>query len=154
MVIENTTSYHDTKLRLHDLVTFSKISSIELISEQIGIDEETIKEFLQDLVDEGSIIGTLTEDGKRFYLSDVKISTAPIVTHEEYATKPQVKTTKHAKVISLTGIVMMVLGSILRSFVAIDIRFDNVGTAVFMLGIVVLVVGWMLISRANPPQKI
>jgi len=155
MVVDETPQYNnDLKHKLHDLVALDKISSIEMISEQIGADEETTREWLSELVEEGSISGTLSEDGARFYSSDLKVSTAPIVAHEELLAKKKSIKSYHAKLLAITGIIMLILGTIVRSLRTIDFRFDNVGIAIYFIGLAIMIVGWILISRANPPEKI
>ncbi len=153
MVVDNTShSYNDTKLKLHDLVSIYKMSSIEMISEQIGLDEETTKEYLQELVEEGSISGSISADGTRFFLSGITISSTPTVPHEEIPMVTGFHSSRQALAITLTGLIMIIAGSITRGLASIDFRFDNVGTAVFMMGLLILIVGWVLYSKANPPQ--
>ena len=155
MVVDHTSPYDDNlKFKLHELVAHGKMSSIEMISEQVGADEETTRDVLQELVEEGSISGVLSEDGTRFYSTDLRRTTAPIVPHDEYVLKNDVHDSKQGKIIAVTGIILLILGAIVRGLRTIDFRFDNVGTAVFMIGFIVLVVGWVLFSRANPPERV
>ena len=155
MVVDQTSQYNnDLKHRLHDLIALDKISSIEMISEQIEADEETTREWLHELVEEGSISGTLSEDGTRFFTSELKVSTAPIVPHEEHISQRKFIKSYHAKLLAITGIIMLILGTIVRELRTIDFRFDNVGIAIYFIGLGIMVVGWILISRANPPEKI
>ncbi|TFG29469.1 hypothetical protein EU527_15850 [Candidatus Thorarchaeota archaeon] len=155
MVVDHSLPYlTDVKGKLHDLVELGKVSSIEMISELIAADEDTTKGLLHELLDEGSIHGKFSSDGRRFFLTNVKVSQAPIILQEECFTETKPTDTKTAKIIAVTGLMMLILGSITRNLANIDFRFDNLGTSVFMIGLVVLVVGWILVSRANPPQKI
>lgn len=148
-------SYDNTKSRLHKLVALGRISSIKLISDYLEVQEEIVKEYILDLVRDGLVDGIFCPDGTRFFLSNVKTSTAPVISSDTEPV-PEIKRadTKHGKIITITGLVMFFLGSFIRIFASVDIRFDNLGTAVFMLGLPVLIAGWMLYSRANPPSKI
>ncbi|TFG33583.1 hypothetical protein EU527_07570 [Candidatus Thorarchaeota archaeon] len=155
MVVDHTSQYYsDMKVKLHEIIALGRVSSIEMISEQIGVEEEIVREYLQDLVEEGSIEGSLSSDGTRFFLADVKVSIAPVISNVDYGPEMKVADTKLAKIITLSGFIIIILGAIIRGFSSIDFRFDNVGTALFMIGLFTLIVGWIQISRANPPSRI
>jgi hypothetical protein len=48
MIIDQKSSdYHDIKTRLYELVALSKISSLEMVCESTGIDEDSARELLQ-----------------------------------------------------------------------------------------------------------
>lgn len=155
MVIDHKSLTHDdTKSKLYETVVHGKVSSLEMISNLTGMEEELVREAIEALVQDGSLQGTFTIDGKRFFLSDVKTSSAPIAyTHDA---KHEIKraNTKGAKLVALTGVIMLVIGHILRSLIAIHPGMDNAGTAIFMLGIVVLIAGWYQFSRLEPPSNL
>jgi hypothetical protein len=100
---------HESRMGIVQLVTDYKMSSISMISEQLGIDENTTREYLQELVNEGELKGFLTEDGCRFFKSDAQITSAPIVgLHQELI--QETYDTRLGKLIFLSGIVLIVLG--------------------------------------------
>ena len=144
----------DLKTKLYETVTVGKVSSLEMISNLTGLDEELIREAIEELVDEGSLAGTFAADGKRFFLSDVKTSDAPIASARDMGLEIKRVDTKNAKYVGITGVVMLIFGQILRSLVAIHPGMDNAGTAFFMLGLGVLIVGWYQYSRLQPPSNI
>ena len=155
MVIDQkTVNNDDLKTRLYETVTVGKVSSLKMISNLTGLDEELIREAIEELVDEGSLAGTFAADGKRFFLSDVKTSDAPIASARDMGLEIKRVDTKNAKYVGITGVVMLIFGQILRSLVAIHPGMDNAGTAFFMLGLGVLIVGWYQYSRLQPPSNI
>jgi hypothetical protein len=155
MVIDHRLSeYQELRTKLHDIVSVAKISSVEMICEQTGIDEDSARTLLQDLVNAQVVSGRFSEDGKRFFLSDVKISDAPVISREERNLEIKKTNTKTAKLIGLGGFFTLILGWILRGLTGIHQGMENAGVALFMIGFVVMTVGWIQCSRFNPPEKL
>ena len=155
MVIDHKSiNNEELKSRLYETVAIGKVSSLEMISDLTGLDENLIREAIEELVNDGSLDGTFAADGKRFFLSGVKTSKAPIAVESD--TGPEIKTvdTKNAKYVGIIGVAMLIFGQILRSLIAIHPGMDNAGTAFFMLGLVVLIVGWYQYSRLQPPTNL
>lgn len=155
MVIESKSLNHENiESTLFDTVVLRKISSLEMISNLTGIDEEIVYDTIESLVEVGSLEGSFTDDKKRFFLSDVKTSDAPVLDNHDAG--PEIKNldTKSAKAVVLLGVVMLVSGQILRGLVAVHTGMESAGTAIFMIGLVVLFAGWLQFSRLNPVSKI
>ncbi|TFG27849.1 hypothetical protein EU528_12130 [Candidatus Thorarchaeota archaeon] len=155
MVIDhNSPNQEDQKSRLYETVAIGKVSSIEMISNLTGLNEKYIQEAIEELVSEGTLEGSFTADGKRFFLSDVKTSSAPIADTQDTGLEIRKTDTKNAKLVGITGVIMLVVGQILRSLISIHPGMDNAGTSIFMLGLVILIVGWYQYSRLEPPSNI
>ncbi len=155
MVIESKSINHeDIESTIYDTVVFGKISSLEMISNLTGIDADIVYDTIESLVDTGSLEGSFTVDNKRFFLSDVKTSEAPIVDTHDAGLEMKSADTRSAKAIALLGVVMLVLGQILRGLVAVHTGMESAGTAIFLLGLVVLFAGCLQFSRLNPVTKI
>jgi hypothetical protein len=153
MIVERASSTPlDLKTRLCQVVVENKISSIEKLSELTGFEEEDTRQALQDLVSEGSLAGSFTEDGSRFFLSDVKVSDAPILAPADVGPEIQVIDTKVPKTVVITGIILLVAGFVIRGLTVLGEIAENGGAAVIMVGMAVLIVGWMMFSRLNPPS--
>ncbi|MFW9981531.1 MAG: hypothetical protein ACFFE3_06425, partial [Candidatus Thorarchaeota archaeon] len=142
------------KTRLCQIVRESKISSIEKLSNLVGAQEEEAMQALQELVSEGSLNGSFTEDGRRFFLSDIRVSSAPIVGPADLGLEIEVKDTKLAKSVFIIGLVLIVSGYIIRGLTGIDELIQNVGFGILMIGLATLIAGWMMFSRKNPPENI
>ena len=79
MIIDKSSSeLIDLKTRLYQIVAENKISSLDMMSDIIGTDEELVRSVLEELVDEGALEGSFTPDGQRFFLTEVTVSTAPL----------------------------------------------------------------------------
>jgi hypothetical protein len=138
-----------------DLVDLVKrnVSSIDMLSSQLGISPEETQKLLLDLVREGRLAGRLTADGARFFRSDAKTSDAqtiaavPELEFEKQDTKPGI-------FIMLSGIVMFIIGNLL---VNTSVEFGTlwgVGSALLFGGPLVLIAGLLYVSMKNPPQKL
>ncbi len=151
MVIESKSINHENiESTLYDTVVSSKISSLEIISNRTGIDEEIVYDTIESLVEIGSLEGSFTDDKKRFFLTDVKTSDAPILDNHDAGLEMKSADTKSAKAVALLGIVMFVSGQILRGLVAVHTGMESACTAIFMIGLVVLFAGWLRFRRLNP----
>ncbi|MHA2081869.1 MAG: hypothetical protein ACW99H_12075, partial [Candidatus Thorarchaeota archaeon] len=117
-------------------------------------DEEQIRFILEELLDERALEGSFAPDGQRFFLLDVTVSTAPIAPTKDDGYAIEYADTNVPKLVFLVGIVMMIVGLIVRGFVTLNGLMEPIGTAVFMLGIIVMAGGWFMISKANPPSNI
>jgi hypothetical protein len=154
MIIEHSSSSPiELKSRLCQVVLENKISSIEKLSVLTGMEEEEARIVLQELVSEGSLSGKFTEDGLRFFLSDVKVSEAPIHAPADIEPEIEVKDTRVPKIVVLSGIILMAVGYILRGITTMGDIMENAGGAVFLVGLAVLLVGWLMFSRLNPPSE-
>lgn len=154
MIIEHSSSNPvELKTRLCQIVLENKISSIETLSEITGTEEEDARVALYELVSEGSLNGSFTEDGSRFFLSDIKVSDAPIIGPVDLGPEIEVQDSKLSKTVVISGIIMMAVGYLLRGLVAMGEIIVNSGSVLFMIGLAVLVGGWMMFSKINPPSN-
>ncbi|NHI90262.1 MAG: hypothetical protein EAX87_12120 [Candidatus Thorarchaeota archaeon] len=144
----------DLKARLLHIITNEKISSLNMISSLTETDESQIRSILEELVDEGTLEGAFTEDGQRFFLSDIKVSSAPLAPNQDEGYSVKKVDTKLGKVVFMSGLVMMGAGYIARGLTTISTVMDSVGSAAVMIGFVVLIGGWLMITRADPPSNL
>lgn len=129
----------DTRMGLTRLVAEQNMSSVTMISEELGIDEDTARVYLQDLVEKGELSGYITEDGSRFFKRDVHMTSAPIVaSHEEWI--PETHDTKLGKVIFVVGIALVIAGQAVPRLLVNDFSI-GMGAALAMLGFVALLGG-------------
>ncbi len=154
MIIDKSSSeLIDLKTRLYQIVAENKISSLDMMSDMVGTDEELIRVSLEELVNEGNLEGSFTPDGQRFFLSEVSVSTAPVAETKDSGYVIEEADTRNGRFVLISGIVMMIAGSIIRGLITITEVLETVGSAVFMVGLGVLIVGWLMISRAQPPSN-
>lgn len=144
----------DLKSRIYHIIMNEKISSLRMISRMSGTDEVKARSILDELVGEGTLEGAFTEDGQRFFLSDIKVSSAPISPTQDEGFSIKKVDTKLGNVVLISGVVMMFAGYVARGLVTISTMMESIGSAVIMIGLVVLIVGWLMITRADPPSNL
>ena len=119
----------EMKTRLCQVVLENRISSIERLSQLTGMDEEEAKTALEELVSEGSLAGKFSDDGSRFFLSDIKVSDAPILGPADTGPEIVVKDTKVSKMVALSGFILMIGSSILRGITIMGESMEKVNKA-------------------------
>ncbi|MHA2003649.1 MAG: hypothetical protein ACW960_06020 [Candidatus Thorarchaeota archaeon] len=129
------------------------VSSIDMLSSQLGMSPEETQKILLELVDAGKLAGKLTADGSRFFRSDVKTSEAPIIPSTP---EPEIqkKGAKPGVFIMLSGIILFVVGNLL---VNLNLEFSilwGLGSALLLAGPLVLITGLFYVSMMNPPQEL
>ena len=154
MAIDNApTGNVDLKAQVYQAVAQQKISSLDKIAQIVGSSEDLTREAIVDLMAEGSLQGSMTEDGRRFFLSNVKVSDAPVaIKHEEY--KIAEPDTRLGKTVFAGGIATMIAGFVLRGLLTINPVLEHVGAGVLLIGMVILVAGWLHVSRSIPPEDL
>ena len=143
----------EMKTRLCQVVLENRISSIERLSQLTGMEEEEARSAIQELVSEGSLEGKFSDDGSRFFLSDVKVSDAPTLGPADTGPEIVIKDTRVSKTVALSGFIFIIAGYILRGFTLLGQSMENVGVMIIMLGLAVLIVGVSMFSRLNPPSN-
>jgi len=145
--------YHNHRERLYELVAQGKISSVDLICKQSGMDEDSARELLTELIEDGSLNGDFSEDGSRFFLSDVKVSDAPVLFRNDELEIEEVNTSS-AKIVAITGLAALILGWIFQRLTGIHPGMANAGVALVMVGLIVMTAGCIQFSRYNPPDNL
>jgi hypothetical protein len=155
MIIDKSSSEPiDMKTILYQIIAENKVSSLRMISDMVGTDDEQTRSMIEELVGEGALEGSFTSDGQRFFLSDVEVSTAPLAPTKDQGYDIEKADTKQGKLVLISGIVMMIVGYIVRGFTFLFEIAGQVGTGTLMLGLAVLIIGWLMITRADPPSNI
>ncbi|MFX1579547.1 MAG: hypothetical protein ACFFBJ_07845 [Promethearchaeota archaeon] len=155
MIIDkSSTEPIDLKTRLYTLVAENKMSSLDRISGMVGTDEEEVRAMLKELVSDGDLKGFFTEDGQRFFLSEVSVSSAPVADTKDKGYEVARGDTRNGRIVLISGLVTLIVGYILRGLTLFGGSMEPIGSAVFMMGLGVLLAGWLMISRAQPPSNI
>ena len=136
---------------LISLITDKKLTAIQMMSEILEVTPEVVSSTIKKLLEEGLLNGTLTEDETRFFNSYTKVSRAPVIPTNEREIVVFEGNSMPGKIAVITGIFMLISGSITRGLTLDSyLNFDAMGTAVAMVGLVVLIAGMMYIGKQNP----
>jgi hypothetical protein len=140
----------DKKEKLVSLIIEHNISAIVTFSEKLDLDREEVIELLNELVAEGRLHGSITDDGTRFFRSDAKVSKAPVIEREEKLPEFLSYNTKPGYIIGLIGIFILIAAGIISTN-AVDIAEQNFAAGFFFIGLIILFVGaWLVANRKTP----
>lgn len=141
----------ERKQELIDLVMKENVSAIQIIADRLEIATPEVIEIIKDLIDAGELHGTLTEDGNRFYKSDIKLSKAPKIEREDTPPSFLSFNTRPATVTMIVGIVVLSGGVIVNAFAA-DVIESNFAAILILIGIIIIVIGLYSLSKRKTPS--
>ncbi|MGY5875592.1 MAG: hypothetical protein RTU30_07590 [Candidatus Thorarchaeota archaeon] len=149
-MVQNTTSSDPTQLKdnLREIVEHSNMSSIEMISEALGTDEEQTTDLLLELVEDGILSGHLTEDGTRFYRSDVKTSDAPVSAVIDDLVFEQ-RERGNSFYVPLAGLIVFIAGQIIHQVFGHIENLYGVTSGIVMGGLILLVLGLIYVASID-----
>ena len=133
---------------LVNLVNYEGYSSILFISERLDVNQDTVLELIQKLMDSGELQGTLSEDNTRFFKSDVKISTAPALPNHEPNITVETPNIKLGLYAIVAGIVIIAIGLLLPAFI-LELADSGGNAAVVISGFAALLGGLCYVSRGG-----
>ncbi|MFW9847564.1 MAG: hypothetical protein ACFFF4_00385 [Candidatus Thorarchaeota archaeon] len=114
----------------------SNISAIHLVAEHLKVSDEVVSSLILELVEEGKLKGTISEDGLRFFRSDVKmptISNEPV--EEEQKGNPMFII---PKAIVTMGIAMFIAGQIFTRVFAQGTPLQETSAGLVLLGLIAI----------------
>ncbi len=141
----------EKKAKLVNLVAEHNVSAIATLSEKLGIEPENVIELIKELIFDGKLQGTITEDEKRFFRSDAKVSDAPVIEREDTIPEFLSYNTRPGYVIALIGAIILVGGGLV-SVNAADAAEQNFAAGLFLLGLAILFAGLFYVARRNTPD--
>ena len=141
----------DKKDGLIDLVMNKNVSGIQILADRLKISTEEAIELINELLEDGKLNGTLTEDGSRFFKSDVKLSAAPTIEREDAPPSFMDFNTKPAIATVVVGIIIMVFGLVINAF-ALDVVEQNFAAVLIFVGLMIFLAGLYIISRRKTPS--
>ena len=141
----------EKKAKLVNLVVEHNVSAIVTLSEKLGIEPENVIELIKDLIFDGKLQGTITEDDKRFFRSDAKVSDAPVIEREDTMPEFLSYNTRPGYVIAALGAIILIAGGFV-SVNAADAAEQNFAAGFFLLGLAILFAGLFYVARRKTPD--
>ena len=135
-----------------DLVNEKHISAVQIMANRLGIEEDEVRNLLTQLIEEGLLNGHITEDGSRFYRSNMKVEITPESVEEEYVPEFMKYNTKPGKLVAYVGFMVMVFGGIIYFLSAANLYYQNIGMVLLLFGLIALLVGGYWIGRRKTPM--
>ncbi len=141
----------DEKLsKIQALVNNENVSSTLIIAGRLGVTPEEAITLLKKALDSGKIQGSLTEDGSRFYKSDVKLSDAPVIPTVDEEPGFMKFNTRPGIISSVLGFIVIACGATVY-ILAIDIVEQDFGVVLIFFGLVILIVGLYYLAQRKTP---
>jgi len=162
----------NTREKLVHLINIDDLSSVQMFSGDLGISQEEVRILLTELTDEGTLKGYLTEDGKRYFKRDTKISEAPVIPREEtvpdflkFDTRPGkiaavfglvlaaigAYGTRPGKIAAVFGLVLAAIGAYGLVNAGDNLQMENFSAVLTLIGAVVAIAGGFYLTMRKTP---
>ncbi|MBY8998095.1 MAG: hypothetical protein KGD60_10195 [Candidatus Thorarchaeota archaeon] len=141
----------EKKDELIDLVMIQNVSGIQIFADRLKITSEEVIELINELLEEGKLKGSLTEDGTRFFRSEIKLSEAPTIARDddqpgfmEFNSRPGIVT-------SIVGLVIIAGGLLVNAY-ALDTVEQNFAAVLIFIGMMITLAGLYFLSQHKTPS--
>jgi hypothetical protein len=141
----------EKKSHLIRLIQNENISAIIVMSEKLNIDPDGVIAMINELIADGDMEGSFSEDGSRFFKSSVTISKAPVIPRDEKPPEFMSYNSKPGKVIALIGFLVLAGGVVVNAS-ATDIQEQNIAAVLILIGLLVFLIGLYFIARRGTPD--
>jgi hypothetical protein len=142
----------NTRERLVHLVIVRDLSSVQMMSTELGIPEEEVGILLTELTQEGTLRGHLTEDGARYFKYDVKVSEAPAIDRREHVPEFMKFDERPGQVAAIIGLVITAIGTYGLMTAGGNIDMESFGAIVMLIGVAVVLAGCYYLSMRKTPS--
>ncbi|MHA2027194.1 MAG: hypothetical protein ACXACG_00035 [Candidatus Thorarchaeota archaeon] len=134
------------KSELIELVNKENVSAIRILADRLDTEPDEVRTLIEDSLSEGTLVGSMTEDGERFFKSEIKLSDAPVIPSEVKVPDFMKFNSRPGIAISIIGFAIIVLGLFVNSF-GLDIIEQDFGAIIVFVGIIILFTGLFCLSR-------
>ena len=141
----------EKKSKLVSLVNMENVSAIPILADRLEISSEEVTVLIEELLSEGKIHGSMTDDGERFFKSEIKLSDAPVIPGGDSTPAFMKFDTRPGIITSIIGLVVIAFGSIVITITPGIVGLDY-GTIIIFVGIVTLFSGLYCLSRRETPS--
>jgi hypothetical protein len=138
--------------KLVHLVIVRDLSSVQMMSTELGTPEEKVRILLTELTQEGTLDGHLTEDGARYFKHDVKVSEAPTIDRKEHVPEFMKFDERPGQVAAIIGLVITVIGTYGLMTAGGNIDMESFGAIVMFIGVAIILAGCCYISMRKTPS--
>ncbi|MHA2118814.1 MAG: hypothetical protein ACW98J_07830 [Candidatus Thorarchaeota archaeon] len=143
----------DTKTRLKAMVD-ENVSSIQLMSERLGVEMDEVVTLLEEMISDGSVEGQVTQDGLRFFRETVKVSEAPKIPVQQDVPDFMKYDSRPGKIMVIIGFAIIVAGLVV-SYMASDSHSAFLlyeAAFLLLIGIILIMLGGCQVGRRPTPM--
>ncbi len=138
------------KDELVSLVMNENVSAIQILVDRLGITSDEVIKLINELLNESKLDGTLTEDGTRFFKTDVKMSEAPAIERDEDPPDFMSFNAKPGIITAIVGFIVIAVGVIINSLSS-DVLEQNFAAILILLGLFIAFSGLYFLSKRKTP---
>ncbi len=139
------------KERLVHLVNVDDLSSVQMMSSDLGIAEEEVRILLTELTQEGTLNGYLTEDEERYFKRDAKVSEAPVIPRKEDVPDFMKFDTRPGKIAAIFGLALAAIGAYGLVTAGDNLQMENFGAVLTLIGVIVTMAGAFYLTMRKTP---
>ena len=140
----------DKEILIHHIMELD-VSAIELLAKIVRTDEEGTRALIEELVKEGKLEGYITEDGRRFFRTQVRVSDKPKIQSEDKLPDFMTYNTAPGRIVAAIGATMGIIGVAFLALSGGIMYYENIGLTVLLFGVVVMLSGCFWIGRKKTP---
>jgi hypothetical protein len=138
----------DKKQELVRLVNEENVSAILLLADMLELTNDEVRALIEESLSEGSIKGSITDDGQRFFKSDVSVSEAPVIRSEDSLPAFMEFDTRPGRIAAIIGLIIIAIGVVTFSVLG----QQDVGAIIVFAGVFVMFSGMFYLSRRKTPS--
>jgi hypothetical protein len=141
----------DKKEELLHLVKNENVSAIETLVDRLELTSDEVVQIIESLLESGELKGTLTDDKKRFFKTNVKLSEAPTIERADAPPSFLSFNTRPTLVTALIGF-LIVAGGVIVNANAADMTEQNFAAILILVGLLIAIAGLYGVSRNQTPS--
>ncbi|MFX1481635.1 MAG: hypothetical protein ACFFCP_00450 [Promethearchaeota archaeon] len=139
----------DKKTDLINLIERDNVSAVRILADRLELTPEEVKLLIDELLADGSIQGSITEDGERFFKRDVKLSEAPAIPIDGQTPSFLKFNIRPGIITSIVGFAVIIVGVFLNGLGGSG---RDLGAIVIFIGIAILLAGLFWLSLRKTPS--
>ena len=133
------------------MITGQNVSSIEVMSTELGVSQDDVTSILLKLVEQGTLKGRISDDGLRFFQDNVKVSERPpIPTRDKEPTFLEFNT-KPGRYLAEMGLAVVVISYLALLVFQGSIEYENTSIGMLLIGFVLIMAGCYYVGRHKTP---
>ncbi|MFW9770376.1 MAG: hypothetical protein ACFFF9_05685 [Candidatus Thorarchaeota archaeon] len=138
----------EKKQELVKFVNEENVSAIVLLADMLDLTNDEVRTLITESIADGSLKGSITEDGQRFFKNDISVSEAPVIHSDESLPAFMEFDTRPGRITSFIGLIIITIGVIFFS----GMGQQDIGAIVLFVGVFLLFSGLFCLARRKTPS--